>query len=677
MGLSSQACNAAAEAQSRTCGFNIKPKVLMKIIPFVPLFSSSRSTKSSNPKTTMRSAWRATAVGVACLLAAFRAWSSDCASAPAGLVAWWSGEGNANDMVGVNNGVLQGGVAFAAGKVGQAFSFDGFSGHITNGMGGLPNVRSSYTMEFWAWPTATRASTPEARSGTAGTSDQRYAIFPQYGVPELAGAGVSVGINGVSVFEHAFAYLPSLLVYDGPIVGWTHIAVVYQNQQPALYVNGGLVRTGLVSSAISYPSTSLGEGDHGPALHYGPYAGLLDEVSIYNRALSAATVQAIYNAGSAGKCRVPPTNGLAAYYPFTGNANDASGNGMDGVVYGAALTADRFDATNRAYRFNGTSWVRLPDAILPLRPSEFTMSAWVLADSGPHTAEEVIIGLTPRRGQCALGLVAGGRWGVGVNLQASEWQTVTDPINTNRWTQIVGVYKQGQYMQLWVNGYSIQSNGIPDEPLFLDPADALNSAIGLFDWPPGPNGGFYGAIDDARIYSRALSDYEVQQLYLYESGNLLFIASQPRSQVGYWGKSVTFTLRAISEAPLSYQWCKEGTPIAGATSTALVLTNLQITDAGIYTVVVTNVHGSVTSNPAILTMNPAGVSLALYSGITIEGVVGLTYGIQYSTDLSNANGWLGLTNVTLGVPTHLWYDSQPATQTQRYYRVVPGPISIP
>jgi len=43
-------------------------------------------------------------------------------------------------------------------------------------------------------------------------------------------------------------------------------------------------------------------------------------------------------------------------------------------------------------------------------------------------------------------------------------------------------------------------------------------------------------------------------------------------------------------------------------------------------------------------MNPAGVSLALYSGITIDGVVGLTYGIQFSTDLSNTNGWRGMAN---------------------------------
>jgi hypothetical protein len=128
---------------------------------------------------------------------------------------------------------------------------------------------------------------------------------------------------------------------------------------------------------------------------------------------------------------------------------------------------------------------------------------------------------------------------------------------------------------------------------------------------------------------------------------------------------------------LSYQWQKDTVPIAGAIGSSLVLTNLQMADAGNYSVVVTNDYGTTTSSNAYLTMKPAGVSLALYAGITIDGVVGLTYGIQYTTDLSNTNSWQGLVNVTLSVPTMLWFDLQPATQPQRYYRVVPGPISIP
>ncbi len=104
------------------------------------------------------------------------------------------------------------------------------------------------------------------------------------------------------MFEQAPSYLPSLLVYNATINGWTHIAVVYVNRQPTLYVNGVAVQTGLTSARSSSPSTPLGEENSG----YGYYSGLLDEVSIYNRALSGTEIMTIYGSGSAGKCPSPP-----------------------------------------------------------------------------------------------------------------------------------------------------------------------------------------------------------------------------------------------------------------------------------------------------------------------------------------------------------------------------------
>ena len=111
----------------------------------------------------------------------------------------------------------------------------------------------------------------------------------------------------MSVFEHAPSYMPALLVFDAPIVGWTHIAVVYSNRRPSLFINGVLVRTGLTSLNPSCPSTWLGERGAASA-NQGYYAGLLDEVSIYNRALATNEIQTIFTAGSLGKCvaAIPP-----------------------------------------------------------------------------------------------------------------------------------------------------------------------------------------------------------------------------------------------------------------------------------------------------------------------------------------------------------------------------------
>jgi hypothetical protein len=62
------------------------------------------------------------------------------------------------------------------------------------------------------------------------------------------------------------------------------------------------------------------------------------------------------------------------------------------------------------------------------------------------------------------------------------------------------------------------------------------------------------------------------------------------------------------------------------------------------------------------------------AALTVSGVSNKTYGIQFSTNLSN---WVGLTNFTLTAPTNVWLDPQTATQAVRFYRVGQGPIPIP
>ncbi len=64
------------------------------------------------------------------LMAAGHATAQDCVESPAGLVGWWPGDGNANDILGDNSGTPFGGISFAPGKVGDAFSFDGIDDHV-------------------------------------------------------------------------------------------------------------------------------------------------------------------------------------------------------------------------------------------------------------------------------------------------------------------------------------------------------------------------------------------------------------------------------------------------------------------------------------------------------------------------------------------------------------------
>ena len=112
-------------------------------------------------------------------------------------------------------------------------------------------------------------------------------------VDDAAGVGISVGTNGVSVYEHALFYFTPLLTYTptASFLSWTYITVVYENCQPSIYINAIYRGTGLQSdySSVFAPS-ELGSNINGN------YVGSVDEFRVYDRVLSAAEIMANYNA---------------------------------------------------------------------------------------------------------------------------------------------------------------------------------------------------------------------------------------------------------------------------------------------------------------------------------------------------------------------------------------------
>jgi hypothetical protein len=188
-------------------------------------------------------------------------------------------------------------------------------------------------------------------------------------------------------------------------------------------------------------------------------------------------------------------------------------------------------------------------------------------------------------------------------------------------------------------------------------------------------GGNFVAIETANGAVVGFDVPPIQANWLLVPG--IAITNQPQSQVGYWGQSVSFSVGVTGGLPpVSYQWLIGSALIINATNAALVLTNLQFTNAGNYSVVVSDSGGnSVTSAPAVLTVNTAGVSLDFRPSLTIQGTVGYTYIIQSSPNLTNTNGWITLTNLTLTQPIQIWVDTSVNASspfnTMYFYRVLP------
>lgn len=187
------------------------------------------------------------------------------------------------------------------------------------------STANTFSYEFWVKPEATHEIDGQSNSSTSGTSGQKFAIGAQHRGSD-SGAGVSIGTNGVSVYEHGDGYMPPLLVHDmssTPITDWVHIAIVYNNKTPSLYINGQFIKTGLTSTRPNvYPSNTIG---YGP---YGYLQGKMRDVRIWNYARSAAQIQADMNStltgtesGLIGYWKLDEGSGTTVYDKTSGNRN--------------------------------------------------------------------------------------------------------------------------------------------------------------------------------------------------------------------------------------------------------------------------------------------------------------------------------------------------------------------
>jgi GT2 family glycosyltransferase len=188
----------------------------------------------------------------------------------------------------------------------------------------LTNLKNTFTYEFWVLPESVHRIDKQTREKPAGVNGKNYIIGPGHGVSENdAGISVSVGLNGITVYEHTSENIYAVLVYEGRINDLVHIAVVYDNREPQLYVNGKFVKKGEQSpQTLVYPAGLIGGQ---PGLFFN---GDIKEIVLWDHCRTEQNLNDFLNkkltgseAGLYGIWPVPPVNELDTQRTNTPNKN--------------------------------------------------------------------------------------------------------------------------------------------------------------------------------------------------------------------------------------------------------------------------------------------------------------------------------------------------------------------
>ncbi len=366
------------------------------------------------------------------------------------------------------------------------------------------------------------------------------------------------------------------------------------------------------------------------------------------------------------------TDGLVAYYPFSGNANDASGNGNNGTVIGAKLATDRFGTANGTYMFNGTSdYINIPSSAVMKFGSQITVSAWIYSSLKPPIAE----GGTPiciiTKGYDVEGA---DDWDFSINGDQemphisnnngwTYWFSAS-VVKPNVWQHVVFTYS-GASMITYLNSVKTGQQNATGNMTTSDGSVRIGAYAPING--VGSKKYFLGRIDDVRVYNRALSDSEVINLYAYEKDSPPNISQQPQSQSINAGGNVTLSVSMQPTGTCNYQWQLNGQNIAGANQSTLALNNVAVGTYS-YRVIVSTAVFSVTSSEAIVTAiaNPVPIitqqpqSQTVFAGENVTFTVTLrdagNYNYQWQVNGQNISGanQASLTINNVGVGTSVY-----------------------
>ena len=487
------------------------------------------NSKSKLGATTARRIYLVIALVLSQLFASEKTFAQNCTPPPPNMVSWWGGDGNPNDIQGTNNGTFLAGT-YAPGEVAHAFHFDGVDDavRITDN----PSLRlSQFTVDMWVRLDAPSLVTKDIiTKGVVGpiTSEDPGKNF-NYAIFLLANGTVDAGFedqDGTNHFASSISQLATGVFY--------HIAVTYDGTAVQLYVNGVLEGVHVTSATPDLSSVDVMIGNSVKDPGHNPsdvWQGLIDEVEIFNRALSPGEVEAIYNAGSAGKCKpcTPPPPNMAAWWPAEGNADNIHNITNSGTLQGGVTFAP--GKVGQAFTFDGTGAVNIPnqgtEGELNFQGSDFTLNTWVRF-TGTLVPGEAAAIFQNYSGLSLYELYIDGNNRANFLFRDFDGNIVdvsgTTTLNDGLWHHVVGV-RANKTGRVYVDG--VEENNATNPLVGGVQIICYYARIG------GGNSGadncyegfadqyfFTGQIDDVALFRRALTAGEVQAIYAAGSSGM-------------------------------------------------------------------------------------------------------------------------------------------------------------
>jgi hypothetical protein len=421
---------------------------------------------------------------------------------PSGLISWWPAGGNALDVTtNHNDGTLHGNATYAAGEVGQAFTFDGNGDFIEVTNSASLSPTNGITVDAWVFVEGGQSTHRDIVSKDGETTDRQFVIT----VSDQNKFRAHIGVSNVLYYIDATNTVP--------LSNWTHVAMTYDKTNLSLYVNGVRQTTGAVSGPIMVTAEPVRIGGGAPAGRTQCYfTGRIDEPDIFSRALSASEIKAIYDAGPAGKYNpncVACTN-ANGWWPGDGNPFDIARTNFGLMLQGAGFDSG---LVVQAFAFDGTTQnVEIADSPQLNPTNALTLECWInlSADTGDHRDIFSKDGETfDRQYLLTVSDLGTFRAHVGTDGGLYYIDGITS-VGVNTWTHVAMTY-DGTDLVLYFNG-------VPEVSATLDiggPTIATTQPVRIGGGAPAGSVQcfFPGMVDEATIYDRALSGTEIAAIY--------------------------------------------------------------------------------------------------------------------------------------------------------------------